>query len=209
MSFSKTVDAGAVGGTAGVQTYVAFVVCPMGWVNAVDLIQNFIRNFVYQAVGVLVKLEMRKDHPMSEDEVAITCMDGFDLVSKVRLINGTLTGGHVEGGRAHGGRFGIMTRFVQACQLRGLPFDDGKSVLEDFCGLISGGELGGARGMIQHARDKSQRLATRSLGILSQDEASEVMLQHWAGLYCFAASFRRNLFSVGQEIFKEISCLDG
>ena len=104
MSFSKTVDAGAVGGTAGVQTYVSIVVCPMGWVNAVDLIQNFIRNFVYQVVGVPEQLEMRKDQPMPGDEVAINCMDGFDLVSKACLIIGTLAGGQVEDGRAEGGR---------------------------------------------------------------------------------------------------------
>ena len=52
MTFSKTVDAGAVGGGAGVRTYVAIAVCPMGWVNLVDLIQNCIRRFVFQVVGV-------------------------------------------------------------------------------------------------------------------------------------------------------------
>ena len=67
MTYSKKVDASALGGTAGELTYVAITVCPMGWVNAVDLIQNFIRNFVFQIVGVPRFSEMRKDHPLAED----------------------------------------------------------------------------------------------------------------------------------------------
>ena len=116
--FSKKVDAAAVGGKAGAETLVAITVCPMGWINAVDVIQNFIRNFVFQIVGVPAELEMRRDKVMPEDEVAVTCMDGFDLVSKVRLINGTLAGGLVEDGRVPGSRSGIMARFVDACRRR-------------------------------------------------------------------------------------------
>ena len=93
---------------------------------------------------------MRRDRVMVEDEVAVTCMDRFDLVSKVRMINGTLAGGPVEDGRVPGGRSGIMARFVESCQKRGLPLNQGKSVIADFCGVILGGELDGARGVLQH-----------------------------------------------------------
>ena len=152
MTYSKKADASAVGGVAGVETHVAITVCPMGWVNAVDLIQICIRNFVYGVVGVPSELGMRKDRAMPDDEIAVTCMDGFDLVSKVRLINGTLAGGEVEGGRVPGGRSGIMTRFVQECNKRGLPLNAGESVIGDFCGVILGGELDGVRGVLRHSR---------------------------------------------------------
>lgn len=153
-------------------------------------------------------LEIRRGKPMGDEEVAITCMDGFDLVSKARLINGALSGGPVEDGRGPGGRSGVMTRFVAERRKRGLPLSEGKSVIGDYCGLILGGELDGVRGDLQHACDKRQRLLSRSLGIISQEDVSQVMLQHWAGIYCLAASFRRSLFAVGQEILKQITVLD-
>ena len=42
-AFSKPVDQSAFGLPAGVLTYVAIRAVPMGWINSVDLIQNFIR----------------------------------------------------------------------------------------------------------------------------------------------------------------------
>ena len=47
-------------------THRAIVLWPMGLVNAIDLIQNFIRNFVYQIVGAPRDLEMRRDQPLPE-----------------------------------------------------------------------------------------------------------------------------------------------
>ena len=107
-----------------------------------------------------------------------------------------------------GGRSGIMARFVEECQKRGLPLNVGKSVIGDFSGIILGGELDGVRGNLRRSRDKGQRLVARSLALVCQEDSSLVMLRHWAGIFCFASSFRRNLFAIGQEIFKHIALLD-
>lgn len=115
---------------------------------------------------------------MPDDEIAVTCMDGFDSVSKVRLINGTLVGGEVEGGRVPGGRSGIMARFIEECRKRGLPLNAEKSVTFFCCGVILGGELDGIRGVLRHSRGKGQRLVARSLALISQEDSSLVMLQH-------------------------------
>ena len=41
----------------------------------------------------------------------------------------------------------------------------------------------------------------RTLALLSLDSVSQASVQHWAGLFCFGAGFRRPLFSIVQEIF--------
>ena len=41
----------------------------------------------------------------------------------------------------------------------------------------------------------------QTLALLSLDSVSQTSLQHWAGLFCFGAGFRRPLFSMVQEIF--------
>ena len=41
----------------------------------------------------------------------------------------------------------------------------------------------------------------KTLALLSLDSVSQTSLQHWAGLFCFGAGFRRPLSSIVQEIF--------
>ena len=41
----------------------------------------------------------------------------------------------------------------------------------------------------------------KTLALLSLDSVSQTSLQHWAGLFCIGAGFRRPLFSIVQEIF--------
>ena len=90
---------------------------------------------------------------------------------------------------------------MQECRKRGLPLNEGKSVLQSYCATILGGELDGVAGRLMHARDKSFRLSARSLALLSLPLVPQVAAQHWAGLFCFMASFRRPIFAVVQEIF--------
>ncbi len=52
------------GGPPGEMVYVGLRVVPMAWTSSVDVIQNFIRRFVFQICGVPASLEVRKDRPI-------------------------------------------------------------------------------------------------------------------------------------------------
>ena len=57
-AFSKKVSMAAFGGSPSESTWVAMRGAPMGWINTVDLIQNFIRRLVFQACEVPSCLEV-------------------------------------------------------------------------------------------------------------------------------------------------------
>ena len=119
--------------------------------------------------------------------------------------NGKLRASAVRRGRASKGgeRHPIMQQIVTACGVLGLPINVGKKVIQDFNGAILGGELDGIRGSLGVAPDKSHKFVCKTCALLSVSKASQVACQHWSGLYCFAAGFRRPLFSVLEEIFRE------
>ena len=54
-AFEKQVDASVFGGAAGSMTHVGLRCVPMGWINSVDVIQNFIRRFVFGTCAVCVR----------------------------------------------------------------------------------------------------------------------------------------------------------
>ena len=78
--FSKTVDQSAFGLTPGTQTYVAIRAVPMGWVNSVDLIQNFIRKILLGICKVCPDFEVNRDNRVISSSVIVVCMDGFDFL---------------------------------------------------------------------------------------------------------------------------------
>ena len=61
--------------------------------------------------------------------------------------------------------------------------------------------MDGVSGKVSHGREKSFKLMCNTLALLSLGPVSQTSLQHWAGLFCFGAGFRRPLFSIVQEIF--------
>ena len=81
-AFSKRVPKSAFGGAADEWTYAGLRCVPMGWINSVDIIQNFIRRFVFRTVGVSPDLEVSRVHPFPTGDAAVICMDGFDLITK-------------------------------------------------------------------------------------------------------------------------------
>ena len=54
---------------------------------------------------------------------------------------------------------------------------------------------------MSHGREKSHKLVMKTLSLATVTQWSTPAIRHWSGLYCFAAQFRRVLFSVLQEIF--------
>ncbi len=160
----------------------------MGWTNSVDILQNFIRRFLVDACGVPPGLEVRKDRPFPLGAAAVVCMDGFDLISKVKVFRDHLQGATQQLLQllfAGNVRSSDTARFVSECSRRGLPLNSGKSVMKSFCSAVRGGEFDGVEGKLMHARDKGFRFLARSLIILSLAEIPQVSAQHWCGLFCF------------------------
>jgi hypothetical protein len=200
-AFSKQVSSAIFGGPPGELSYVGIRAVPMGWTNSVDVIQNFIRRFVFQICKVPGNLEVRKDRPIPPGDVAVVCMDGFDLISKVQATHNTLKSVHKLLETDQAGRSPEMARFIFECERRNLPLNTGKEVIASFSAGILGGEFEGVHGVMRHARDKGEMFLGKSLALLSLSDVPQVSLQHWSGLFCFMAAFRRPLFTIVQEIF--------
>ena len=56
----------------------------MGWLNSVNLIQNFIRRFVFNSCNLSRNMEVRKDRPFPPEDAAVICMDGLDVITKIK-----------------------------------------------------------------------------------------------------------------------------
>ena len=154
--FSKKVPLSAFGGDAGKLTYVGLRCVPMGWTNSVDLIQNFIRRFVFGTCQIEPHLEVCRAQPFPQDGAAVVCMDGFDSIARVQLDR------HLRGlvrdfwERAQPEKSPEMLRFVSECKRLNLPLNAGKAVFRSFTADVLGGEFDGLSGRIRVGAEKSQ-----------------------------------------------------
>ena len=192
--FSQKVSRGAFGGNPAEETYVAVRMVPMGWLNSVDIIQNFIRRFVFAACKFSPGMEVRKDKPFPPGDVAVVCMDGVDVVSKIIAEGKTFRGLYSDLSKEGSQKSRLMRKFVKECHKRGLPLNAGKSICKSFCATILGGELDGISGCLMHDRAKGHRFICRSLAILSLPKVSQAAIQHWSGLFCFWPVFAGRCF---------------
>ena len=134
----------------------------------------------------------------------VACMDGFDFFTRLQLLSKELVS--VEGSpiESRAGKSAVMSIFIDACKKLGLPLNFGKSVVRSFVGACLGGELDGISGILRVSQDKSHGFACKSAAMLSCKQVNQVASQHWAGVACFSAGFRRPIFSVLQDIFQFI-----
>ena len=192
-AYEKQVPASAFGGSPLEWTYVYIRAVPMGCTFAVDLMQSMARRFVFRLCGVPESSEMRRDRRLPPDDVSVVCMDGFDFFRKVPLSEflGPNSLGETE----------EHEKFVKRCKEIGLPLNAGKSLVRCLQGNVLGGELDGSKGTLQHSRSKGHKFLQTTLALLAMKSPSQAALQHWAGTACFAAGFRRPIFSVLEEIF--------
>lgn len=200
--FSKQVSKAAFGGPPGEKTYVAMRGVPMGWINSVDLIQNFIRRLVFGKCQINPALEVNPFNRRLSGDAVITCMDGFDYFKRVRNLNEAQQLALEDCAP----KSKTMSRFVEECQAIGLPLNESKAVYKKVSSAILGGEM--TPGQIRYARDKASGFHVKSAAVLSLAEAPQVTFQHWSGLFCFKAGFRRPIFSVCQEVFKFINSFE-
>ena len=121
-------------------------------------------------------------------------MDGFDDVERVNLLGSAFNGTGPK-------RSKEVSDFVDTCRKLGLPSNVSESLIRGLRANTLGGEIDGVTGKVSHSREKSSKLMCKTLALLSLGSVSQTSLQHWAGLFCFGAGFRRPLFSIVQEIF--------
>ena len=193
-AFSKQVPRSAWGGPASEMGYVCIRSVPMGWVGAVDLMQNMARRLVFSTCGVHPSTEMRKDKGVPPEDVAVVCMDGFDFLRRVPL-----------GPDPEACESPEHAAFVETCARLNIPLNAGKSLVSSAKAQILGGEFDGKQGALRHNPTKGHQLFWKSVALATQAEWSLAAVQHWAGLACFAAGFRRPIFSVLQEVFTFIT----
>ena len=197
-AYAKKVPQSAFGGSPNLLTYAYIKAVPMGCTFAVDVMQCMARKYVFDLCQVPPETELRRDSPFPEDDISLVCLDGFDYIRKTDF-SSLLGKGSLKSSSAH-------EKFIRTSHKLGLPLNAAKSLVKAYKGPILGGEVDGCLGRVQHARDKGLKLMATTLVLLAKDFVTQANMQHWAGVACFAASFRRPSFSVLESIFTFISC---
>ncbi|CAK0870625.1 unnamed protein product [Prorocentrum cordatum] len=171
---------------------------PMGYRGAVDLVQHLVRRLVFVRAGVAPETEVAKGSlvPTGPD-YSMVVLDSFDYV---RVLDKALAGSELERESPE------HARFVGVCRELGLPLNVGKRLVGSYRATIQGGEFDLKLGLYAHARRRSRHAIRLSMGMLMDSAWTEGVVRHWGGLACYAASYRRPLYSVLQDIFRLLEC---
>ena len=199
MCFNLTVDAKLMGGTPGHMVYPAMGVVPMGWINAVTVIQSVVRTLVFQGAQVPESSEVAKIKQMPDtDDLTIIYLDSYDELRKLDLqcaevLEGKPSSRHI--------------RFQQICEEKGLPLNTAKKLVGATRGTLQGGLLDGRKGWYKLAPDKQVDLVSLCLGLVTTPSWREFQVRHVIGKATFGMCFRRPLLSVFQDIFGDLQKL--
>ena len=196
LAYSRPVSGEVLGRQAGSKVHVGITTVPMGWSGAVAVIQAVVRRLVFgdAAVDVQTEIAKCKEFPQGPN-YSLVYLDSFDYI-RVRCrkaVAGEV--GHESPEHA---------RFCEVCQRWGLPLNAGKSLVGSYLASLQGGEFDGQQGLLAHGRKRGRHLLRLSLALASQAAWPESVLRHWAGLACFAATYRRPLFSVMSAVFEAV-----
>ena len=188
-SYSKKVDGAAMGLAPGTQVRPALSVIPMGWHSAVGLVQEAVRDLVFNRAGVPRTLSAEKNRPLPPGKsYAVVYLDNFDEIEIIKSIDvdpdqeGVVMSDHHR-------------NFNAACDAAGLPRNKGKQLIHAFAGGMQGGEFDGRKGILKLGSDKLRNYVQMSLALLARRSWGEFHLRHWTGKTAFLATFRRSLFS--------------
>ena len=193
-AFEKPVSSAVFGKDPNNVSYVYMRAVPMGWLGAVDVMQAMARKLIFNTCNVFPSIELCKDSDLPEGDVSIVCMDGFDFIKRVKMLGDMFDAPSRE-------RSKEMESFITTCRDLGLPLNASKQLIQGLRASVLGGEVDGLSGRIMHSREKGFKMMLKTLALLTLDRVSRTHVQHWCGLFCFAAGFRRPLFSVLQEVF--------
>lgn len=160
LAYDKKVPWSVLGVAGGGETYV--------WSASVGLIQDLLRRLVYNAALISPECELRVGQPFPLEQVAVTCIDGFDVVSRVPP----------DQPRSVDGRLFPMTAFTLVCVCVCVKSQVCLYMLANkLCVLIMrpllGGELDGRSGVLRHDRTKGHKLANNTLALFASPTVSQ------------------------------------
>eukprot|EP00438_Fugacium_kawagutii_P019189 Skav219378 [mRNA] locus=scaffold76:715800:719114:- [translate_table: standard] len=197
MCFEKTVDASLFGGPKGKQVHPAMAVVPMGWLNAVSVVQAVVRTLVFEESEVPEDSEISKLKALPQlDDLSVIYLDSFDELRRLdrqcaEALQGTMSERH--------------KRFLNMCREKGLPLNEGKRLVSAYRGTLQGGELQGDLGWYKLAGDKQVNLVALGSTLLAIDRWKEFDLRHYIGKAVFGMCFRRPLLSIFQDSFSFVT----
>ena len=188
-SYSKKVDSSAFGLPAGKLLRPALSVVRMGWHSAVALVQEAVRDLVFNRAGVPKAISVEKGRPLPAGKnLAVVYLDNFDEIRVIQSLDVDLADEGKEMSDHH-------RRFNQACDEAGLPRNLGKQLIHAYGGGMQGGHFDGVEGVLKVVPDKLRNYIQLSLALLGKKQWSEYHLRHWAGKTAFLATFKRSLLA--------------
>eukprot|EP00438_Fugacium_kawagutii_P035175 Skav225826 [mRNA] locus=scaffold2516:55037:59475:- [translate_table: standard] len=197
-SYSKKVDQSAFGLPAGKMIRPCLSVVPMGWHSAVALVQEAVRDLVFNRAGVPRSLSTEKGKPLPASKtLAVVYLDNFDEIQIINSLDVDLSQEGQEMSENH-------KSFNRVCDEAGLPRNLGKQLVHAFSGGMQGGHFDGLRGILKVGPDKLRNYLGLSLCLLSKKQWGESHLRHWTGKTAFLATFKRSLFAGMGKIFEAV-----
>ena len=197
-AYAKKVDSSAFGLPPGKQIRPALSVVPMGWHSAVALVQEAVRELVFNRAGVPKSLSIEKGKPLPPGpNFAVVYLDNFDEIRVIRKLDAELTDEGQEMSDYH-------KKFNLVCDQAGLPRNLGKQLIHAYSGGMQGGHFDGLKGVLKIGPDKLRNYIQLSMALLSRKQWKEFHLRHWAGKTAFMATFKRSLFAGMACIFTAI-----
>jgi hypothetical protein len=177
MCFEKTVDGAVFGLTPGVWVFPAMEAVPMGWLNAVSVIQSVVRTLVFEGASVPEDSEVAKIKRMpTTDDLTDICLDSYDEVRRLdaqcaEALEGKASARHL--------------RFKKLCEEKGLPLNDAKRLVGATRGCLQGGMLDGKKGWYKLAGEKQADLISLGMSMLTLFEWKEFEIRHFVGKATF------------------------
>eukprot|EP00438_Fugacium_kawagutii_P012793 Skav211673 [mRNA] locus=scaffold216:126980:131499:+ [translate_table: standard] len=197
-AYSKKVDQSAFGLPAGKMVRPCLSVVPMGWHSAVALVQEAVRELVFNRAGVPRVLSVEKSKPLPASKtLAVVYLDNFDEIRIIQTLDADLSDEGRDMSDHH-------RNFNRVCDEAGLPRNLGKQLIHAFSGGMQGGHFDGIEGVLKLGPDKLRNYIMLSLCLLSKRQWSEFHLRHWTGKTAFMATFKRSLFSGMGKIFEAV-----
>ena len=172
-------------------------VVPMGWINAVSVIQAVVRTLVFSESEIPDESEISKLKRLPEtDDLSVIYLDSYDELRRLdrqcaEVLQGVASPRH--------------KRSLKVCQEKGLPLNEGKRLVAATKGTLQGGELQGKEGWYKLAGDKQINLVGLGSCLLGLPEWREFDVRHFFGKAVYGMCFRRVLLSVLQDGFHFLS----
>eukprot|EP00438_Fugacium_kawagutii_P016768 Skav231119 [mRNA] locus=scaffold7:90570:104623:- [translate_table: standard] len=197
-AYSKKVDQSAFGLPAGKLVRPCLSVVPMGWHSAVALVQEAVRELVFNRAGVPRHLSVEKSRALpASKNLAVVYLDNFDEIRIIQTLDADLSAEGKEMSDHH-------QNFNRVCDEAGLPRNLGKQLIHAFSGGMQGGHFDGLRGILKVGPDKLRNYIMLSLCLLTKRQWGEFHLRHWTGKTAFMATFKRSLFAGMGKIFEAV-----